>query len=278
MPINPMISSTTLTEVRSGIRKSTGVTYAISKMPKRPRNARPTGGAFASGDSLVTAHLTNRLQILFRPGADAIECFLDVLDRVRHAEAQVTFPEIAKCRARERRNVRVVKQRVGKFLRWPAGLRDVWENIERSLGQTAGETFDLVEAGDHHVAPFFEFGAHRVHRLLVSTQRLDAGDLREARGARVRVSHQTSDMRREIGAHHAVAHAPTGHGISLGETVEQNAALLHPIDRHDGMMLTLENQSAVDLVAQYHDVAIADGARDTVDVFFFQHTAGGILR
>src|SRR6266508_1381198 len=200
MPINPMISSTTLTEVRSGIRKSTGVTYAISKMPKRPRNARPTGGAFASGDSLVTAHLTNRLQILFRPGADAIECFLDVLDRVRHAEAQVTFPEIAKCRARERRNVRVVKQRVGKFLRWPAGLRDVWENIERSLGQTAGETF------------------------------------------------------------------------------EQNAALLHPIDRHDGMMLTLENQSAVDLVAQYHDVAIADGARDTVDVFFFQHTAGGILR
>src|SRR5581483_7864654 len=99
----------------------------------------------------------------------------------------------------------------------------------------------------------------------------------EAGGAGVRVSHQTSDMRRKIGAHHAVAHAPTGHGISLGEAVEQNSAFLHPVDRHDGMMFALEDQPAVYLVAQYHEVAIADGARDTVDVFFFQHAAGGVL-
>ena len=35
-------------------------------------------------------------QILLRPSADAIECLLDVLDRVGHAEAQIAFPEIAK--------------------------------------------------------------------------------------------------------------------------------------------------------------------------------------
>ena len=35
------------------------------------------------------------LEILLRPGVDAIECFLDVLDRVRHAEAKITFAEVA---------------------------------------------------------------------------------------------------------------------------------------------------------------------------------------
>ena len=85
-------------------------------------------------------------------------------------------------------------------------------------------------------------------------------------------------MRRQIGAHHAVAHAPTGHGVGLGETVEQNAALLHAVDRHDGMMLAFEDEAAVDLVGQHHDVAIADRARDALDVVLLQHAAGRILR
>ena len=36
------------------------------------------------------------LEILRRPGVDAIERFFDVLDRVRHAEAKITFTEVAK--------------------------------------------------------------------------------------------------------------------------------------------------------------------------------------
>ena len=35
------------------------------------------------------------LQMLLCPGVDAIERFLDVFDRVRHAEAKITFAEIA---------------------------------------------------------------------------------------------------------------------------------------------------------------------------------------
>src|SRR5439155_16382346 len=54
--------------------------------------------------------------------------------------------------------------------------------------------------------------------------------------------------------------------------------LLHAIHRHDRMMFPLEGKAAVDLVAQYHDVAVADRARDAVDVVFRQHAAGGILR
>ncbi len=85
-------------------------------------------------------------------------------------------------------------------------------------------------------------------------------------------------MRRQVGTHYAVAHSPAGHGVSLGKTVEQNAALLHAVHRHDGMMLTLEDQAAVDLVAQYHNVAIADRARDAVDIILRQHAAGRVLR
>ena len=43
-------------------------------------------------------------------------------------------------------------------------------------------------------------------------------------------------------------------------------------------MFPFENEPAIDLVAQHHDVASADGARDAVDVFFLQHTARGVLR
>ena len=219
-------------------------------------------------------HQRGGLQILLRPGADAIECLLDVLDRVGHAEAQIALAEIAESGPGERGDAGVVEQRVGQFLRWPPGLLDVRENVERALGQAAGKTFDLVKTGDHHVASFLELGAHRLDRLLRSAQRLDPGDLREAGGAGVGVSHQAGDVRREIGAHHAVTHPPAGHGVGLGETIEQNAALLHAVDRHDGVMLTFEDEAAVDLVGQHHDVAIADRARDAVDVLLLQHAAG----
>ena len=35
------------------------------------------------------------LQILLRPSVDAIERFLDILDRVRYAEAKIAFAEVA---------------------------------------------------------------------------------------------------------------------------------------------------------------------------------------
>src|SRR5207247_7130119 len=139
------------------------------------------------------------------------------------------------------------------------------ENVERALGQAAGETFDLVQTGNHHVAPFLELGAHRLDRDLRPAERLDAGDLREAGGAGVGVGHQAGNVRPQVGAHYAVAHTPASHGIGLGKAVEQNAALFHAVHRHDGMMLTLEDEATVDLVAQHHDVAIADNARDAVN-------------
>src|SRR5438105_5318156 len=43
-------------------------------------------------------------------------------------------------------------------------------------------------------------------------------------------------------------------------------------------MLPLEDEAAVDLIAQHHDIAIADCARDAVDIFFPQYPARWVLR
>ena len=85
-------------------------------------------------------------------------------------------------------------------------------------------------------------------------------------------------MRRQIGAHHTVAHAPTGHGVSLRKTVEQNRALLHSVDRHDGVVFAVENQAAINLVAQHRNVAIANRPRDGINVFFLEYAASRVLR
>ena len=43
------------------------------------------------------------------------------------------------------------------------------------------------------------------------------------------------------------------------------------------MMLALKNEPAVDLVAQHHDVAITDRARDCRDVVLCQHAPCRVL-
>jgi len=73
----------------------------------------------------LAAGLNRALHVLLRPGADAIECLLDILDRVGHAEAQVAFAEIAEGGTGQRGDAGIVEQRVGQFLRSPPGSLDV---------------------------------------------------------------------------------------------------------------------------------------------------------
>ena len=82
----------------------------------------------------------------------------------------------------------------------------------------------------------------------------------------------------QVRAHHAVTHTPTGHGIGLGETVQEDGAIFEARHRHDRVVLAIENQAAVDLVGEHHDVAIADGVGDVVNVALAEYAAGGILR
>jgi hypothetical protein len=129
------------------------------------------------------------LQILLRPGVDAIERFFDVLDRVRHAKAKIALAEIAERGAGQCSDARVIKERVRQLFRWPSGLRDIWEDIERAMWDATGKTFDLVQAGNHDVSPFLEFSAHVVHHVLRSAESLDAGDLCKTGGTRVGICH-----------------------------------------------------------------------------------------
>src|SRR5580704_10914527 len=107
------------------------------------------------------------------------------------------------------------------MLRLPSGFLDVWEHVERTFGQAAGKAFDLIQAGNEYVPAALELSAHFVDGTLISSQRFDASDLGEAGGARSGVRRQASNLGRQVGAHDAVAHAPTGHGIGLRETVEE---------------------------------------------------------
>ena len=86
-------------------------------------------------------------------------------------------------------------------------------------------------------------------------------------------------MRGQIGAHNAVAHAPSGHGVGFGEAVEQNGPLLEAGDAHDGeMFVAVVDEAAVDLVRKNHDVAVADGLGDFENVFPGEHAAGRVVR
>src|SRR5207253_3764706 len=118
-----------------------------------------------------TLRLRSPLQILVHPSSHAIQRLLDVLDRVRHAEAQIAFSETTEGSAGQRGNACLVEECVGQFLRWPSSLRDVRENVERTMRRAAGETLDFVKATDHHIAPFLKLRSHRINGFLRSAQR-----------------------------------------------------------------------------------------------------------
>src|SRR3954462_10540048 len=70
------------------------------------------------------------LQTLLHPPADSIEGFFDVLDRIRDAEAQITFAKIAERGPRQTSDSSFLKQCVRQFFRRPSGSTDVRKNVK----------------------------------------------------------------------------------------------------------------------------------------------------
>src|SRR5579863_4020136 len=99
-------------------------------------------------------------EILLCPLVDAIQRLLQVLQRIRHAEAQVAFAELSECRARERCYSGLLEQSIGKRLRFPSRLRDVGKGIKRAFRHAAGKALDLIQPGDEHIAAPLELGTH----------------------------------------------------------------------------------------------------------------------
>src|SRR5262249_5057608 len=94
------------------------------------------------------------------------------------------------------------------------------------------ESPDLVDALDEAVAPALELLAHLLHRRLVSAQGLNARYLGEAGGAGVDVRHEPAKILRQFAIHHAVAQAPPGHSVGLGETIEHDGAIPDRFNGH----------------------------------------------
>ena len=146
------------------------------------------------------------------------------------------------------------------------------------MRQAAREAGNFVEPGDKDIAAALELGAHFLHRALISAESFDPSDLSEACSTGVGVRHQPGHVHGQVGTHRPVAHAPSRHGIGLGEAIEHDGTLLPALHRHDGKMGSLEEQTAVDFVAEHHDVAVANRPGDGAHVTLGHHPAGGIMR
>src|ERR1035437_6990789 len=103
-------------------------------------------------------------QILPYPVFDFCQGRVQVLERVGYAEGEMPFPLCAEGGAGEEGYSSLFEQRVGQLLRRPAGLGDVRKHVECAFRHAAGETFDLVQAGDEGIAAALEFSAHFVDR------------------------------------------------------------------------------------------------------------------
>src|ERR1700687_3990337 len=219
-----------------------------------------------------------RLKVFFCPAIDQSESPDQVLERVGDAEAEIAFSVRAEGSAGEAGAAGLCEQRVGQFLRRPAGLSNVGEGVERAFRHEAGKAFDLFQAGDEDVAAVSELSVHLVDRGLIAAQRFDSGHLREAGGTGIRVGHEARDVRGQGGTHYAVAHAPSGHGVGFREAVEDDGPLLEAGDAHDGEVLAFVDKAAVDFVRKNHDVAVADGIGYFENVLFGEHAAGRVVR
>src|SRR5581483_11976109 len=88
---------------------------------------------------------------------------------------------------------------------------------------------------------------------------------------------QARNMGGQVRPHDSISHAPAGHGIGFGKSIEQDGATFEAVERHDGMVLAFKKQAAINFVGQDHDFAVADGGGDVTNIALAQHTASGIL-
>src|SRR5215469_7153609 len=94
-----------------------------SRWKSRPRS-RPNSIC----DSATWATL--RLKVLPRPALDAVQRLIQVLHGIGDAEAQIAFAVGAEGGAGQAGYAGLFQQRIGHFLRGPAGLADAGEGVE----------------------------------------------------------------------------------------------------------------------------------------------------
>ena len=76
----------------------------------------------------------------------------------------------------------------------------------------------------------------------------------------------------------AIAQSPTGHGISLGETVNVNGTLLHAGQADDGHMLLFISKLRIDLVRHNKNVMFFDNFRNGFQIRLLHDGTGRVVR
>ena len=154
---------------------------------------------------------------------------------------------------------------------------DRGEDVERAF------RFETVQAHvaeplDHQAAPFVILGDHAVAAGPSLLQRFHSGDLGGDGGAEhgelMDFGHRTD----EVGVAQGVADSPAGHGIGLGEAVQQDGAVAHSRQRGETGVYAVIGQIGVDLVGYYDEIVFFSELGDSSQVFPGHDGSGGIIR
>ena len=152
--------------------------------------------------------------------------------------------------------------------------------VERPGRHEAPEPGHGLQPRHEAVAPRAQLLAHPERRRLVAEQRLDEGVLDERRGTRHGVDDEPLDRGLDRRRHDPPARAPTGHRVRLGQAVEHDRPLHHPVDLGDRRRrLVEERQPAIDLVGEHRAAGVAhDHLGDALEVRARERAARRIAR
>ena len=132
-----------------------------------------------------------------------------------------------------------------------------------------------------------------VHQALVDVVPAPAEDLHHIAGVRLQgrdaspldkgghggdtVLVEHLDPVHQLGVRHAVAQAPAGHGIRLGEALDHNDPVPHVLVLSKAVVVLTVGQSAVHIVAQDKDGLVLEDGVDGVQGLLGVDAAGGIV-
>ena len=159
--------------------------------------------------------------------ADPADALADVFHAGRIRDAYIVLAVRAEACTRHKTHMVVSQQLSGKVRCLHACTRDVDESVERTLRFYAGQARDLVDHMVDHVAALLEGRHHHVQiRLgLLTAQGLYASPLHRGVDAGAGVLVDLADSLDQIRRTGHIAQPPAGHGIGLGEGLDDDGAI-----------------------------------------------------
>ena len=169
------------------------------------------------------------------------------------------------------------QQPLGELLAGEPAAGDRGEGVEGPLGPGAGEADAVQPLHEHLPAPGVLL-QHGLHVRLAVLQGLQGSVLGRGGGGEeavlVHLHQRLQDLCRGAG----VAHPPPGHGVALGEAVEEDRALAGPGEGGDaGVLPAVVDQAGVDLVRVEQEVVLHGEADDRRELGAGDGRSGGIV-